>query len=321
MPRPVPLAEKYRPQRLSEVLGQEHVTRPLSLIVEAVKRGERDLPHLLFIGPAGTGKTTTAYALARELGWPIIELNASDERGIDVIRGKVKSLALSVGRKIILLDEADSLTEDAQHALRRIMERARDARFVLTANYEWRIIEPVKSRCAIFRFRRLPRELVVRRLVEILRGEGVRIRRGQLETVKRALGVIVDVSGGDMRKAINLLEEVLANKVELTPEAVAAFASPARAAEALEHARRGDLESALRLIEDILVDNRLDVQSTVEQLYRAVSRESDMGVRAELLNALARAEHALRLGGSPLIQLGAFIAYAWMVYMRGGRGG
>ena len=318
MPR-LPLAEKYRPKKLEEILGQEHVVKPLQLIIQGVKNGERDLPHMLFIGPAGTGKTTTAHAIANELGWPIIEFNASDERGIEVIRSKIKTVALSAGRKIVLLDEADNITQDAQQALRRLMEKARDTRFILTANYEWKIIGPIKSRCAIFRFRRLPDQLIVKRLVEILRDEGVKIPREKLPEVKRALKAIVGASGGDLRKAINLLEEVLGSGVELTPEAVTSFIAPVRAVEVLRLARQGDLENAVRVLEDILVDNKLDVETTIDQLYRAVKEESDLYKRAELFNALARAEHALKLGGSPLVQLTGFVAYAWMVYMRGGQ--
>ena len=321
MTRKIPLTEKYRPQKLSEILGQEHITTPLSKIVDAVKTGERDLPHMLFIGPAGTGKTTTAYALARELGWDIVELNASDERGIDVIRGKVKMMAFSRGKKIILLDEADALTEDAQQALRRIMEKATDARFILTANFEWKIIDPIKSRCAIFRFRRIPEDKIIRRLVEILRAEGVKIKKDQLETTRQALRAIVQVSGGDLRKAINLLEEIIGNKIDLTPEAISAFIAPVRVGEIFSYARQGELEKAIRTLEDILIDNKLDVQMTVEQFYNVIKDSMDipLELKAEFYNALARAEHALKLGASPLIQLAALVSFIWMKFMsRGG---
>jgi len=159
----LPLSEKYRPKKLDEVLNQEHVIKVLKKFVE-----RKDIPHLLFIGPAGVGKTTVAHALANELGWRIVEFNASDERGIQVIREDIKNIAFSRGKKIILLDEADSLTEDAQQALRRIMEKCVSAgtRFILTGNFEWKIIDPIKSRCAIFHFDRIPRELMVKRLAE-----------------------------------------------------------------------------------------------------------------------------------------------------------
>lgn len=314
-----PLFEKYRPKRLSEIIGQEHVTAPLQKIVEAVRAGQRDLPHMLFIGPAGVGKTTTAYALANELGWDIVELNASDERGIDVIRNKVKHLALAAGRRIILLDEADALTEDAQQALRRIMERAVGSRFILTANYEWKLIEPIRSRCAVFRFRRIPRDLMVRRLVEIIKAEGVKIPRDKLQEVKQALAIIVEVANGDMRKAINLLEEVLANKVDLTPEAVRGFVAPGVATEALQQALQGNLLEAVRVLEDSIIENRLDVDATVNMFYKAIKTIPDTSVRAKAWIALSEAERAVRQGASPLIQFAGFLATVWFYHHAVGR--
>ncbi|MEC9332583.1 MAG: replication factor C small subunit, partial [Candidatus Thermoplasmatota archaeon] len=162
--------EKYRPSNLSEVVGQNPVTSRLKNYVK-----ERSMPHLLFAGPAGTGKTTSALALAQELFgelWKhnLHELNASDERGIDVVRGKIKEFARTAplgedGFKIIFLDEADALTGAAQAALRRTMEKyARTCRFVMSCNYSSKIIEPIQSRCAVFRFRPIKAEDVERYL-------------------------------------------------------------------------------------------------------------------------------------------------------------
>ena len=150
--------EKYRPKKLKEIIGQKPITDRLQKFLV-----ERDLPHLLFAGPAGTGKTTAIIAFANELFGDnfqgnFLELNASDQRGIDVIRNRVKSFARTrplgdVPFKIISLDEADSLTRDAQHALRRTMERyVTSCRFCLICNYSSRIIDPIQSRCAVFRF-------------------------------------------------------------------------------------------------------------------------------------------------------------------------
>ena len=155
--------EKYRPRSLSQIVGQEAITSRLKGYVE-----KKDLPHLLFSGPAGVGKTTSSVAIAQEIygeKWKenFLELNASDERGIDVVRNRIKNFARSsFGKydyKIIFLDEADSLTKDAQSALRRTMEQfSHNTRFILSCNYSNRIIDPIQSRCAVFRFKPIKSE-------------------------------------------------------------------------------------------------------------------------------------------------------------------
>src|SRR5512137_1826373 len=197
--------EKYRPKKLSDVIGQKAIVERLSAYVKT-----RSMPHMLFAGPAGSGKTTCAIALARELygdQWRdnLIELNASDERGIDIVRGKIKDFArsASLGRadfKIIFLDEADSLTSDAQAALRRTMERnTQTCRFILSCNYSSKIIEPIQSRCAVFRFRPLSEPDVKSFLKRIAHGERVDITDdGSL--------AICGLAGGDLRKAANILQ-------------------------------------------------------------------------------------------------------------------
>ncbi len=173
--------EKYRPKKLSDVIGQRAIMERLGAYVRT-----RSMPHMLFAGPAGCGKTTCAIALAKELygdQWRdnLIELNASDERGIDIVRGKIKDFAraASIGRenfKIIFLDEADSLTSDAQAALRRTMERyTQTCRFILSCNYSSKIIEPIQSRCAVFRFRPLSEADVKTYLIRIATSEGIDI--------------------------------------------------------------------------------------------------------------------------------------------------
>ncbi|CDH54250.1 replication factor c subunit 2 [Lichtheimia corymbifera JMRC:FSU:9682] len=207
-----PWVEKYRPKSMSDISSQEQVVRVLQKALTS-----ENLPHLLFYGPPGTGKTSTVLALARELFGPslfasrVLELNASDERGIQVIREKVKTFSrITVTKtvagypcppyKLVILDEADSMTKDAQSALRRTMETySKTTRFCIICNYVSRIIEPITSRCAKFRFKSLPIDDVNKRLTEICTKEGVDLARGTMD-------VLIKVSNGDLRRAITYLQ-------------------------------------------------------------------------------------------------------------------
>src|SRR3989344_8298801 len=196
--------EKYRPQKLEEVVNQTHVVSRLKAWVES-----KSIPNMLFAGSAGVGKTTVALCLAREIfgkEWKenFLELNASDERGIDVVRGRIKDFAMirPLGHdfKIIFLDEADALTAEAQQALRRTMEKySNTTRFILSCNYSSKIIPPIQSRCAIFRFKPLPKDTVIEMLIEIAAKEKYLLSW-------KAAELIYEASEGDMRKAENLLQ-------------------------------------------------------------------------------------------------------------------
>src|SRR4030042_2886004 len=198
-------AEKYRPKRLDDMVDQKTIVERLKSFVKS-----RNVPHCIFAGPPGTGKTTAALCLARDLygdGYRehLLELNASDERGIDVVRDTVKTFARvkSIGEipfKIMILDEADNMTSDAQQALRRTMERYTETcRFIMCANYSGKIIEPIQSRCAPFRFSHLPRKEQDEYLNTITAKE-------QIKLTVDGLDAIFEVCGGDLRKAINTLQ-------------------------------------------------------------------------------------------------------------------
>ncbi|KAK7423374.1 Subunit of heteropentameric Replication factor C (RF-C) [Neonectria punicea] len=211
-----PWVEKYRPKTLSDVTAQDHTVTVLQRTLQA-----SNLPHMLFYGPPGTGKTSTVLALAKELYGPeliksrVLELNASDERGISIVRDKVKNFARmqltnpTAGYKdkypcppfkIIILDEADSMTQDAQSALRRTMETySKITRFCLICNYVTRIIDPLASRCSKFRFKSLDQSNAKKRLEEIAEKEGVPLEEGAIDT-------LIKCSEGDLRKAITYLQ-------------------------------------------------------------------------------------------------------------------
>jgi replication factor C subunit 2/4 len=208
-PGPIlPWVEKYRPQNIDDIVQQEEVVNALRSTL-----GKGDLPHLIFHGPPGTGKTSTAIALCRtlfpagEMRRRVMELNASDERGINAVRSKIKqfaSLAVGPGEvpfKIIILDEADSMTRDAQNALRRVIESySAVTRFIIICNYISKIIDPILSRCAKFRFKPLARESLVGRLTYIAQQEGLDVESSD------AYDALVEISGGDLRKAITFLQ-------------------------------------------------------------------------------------------------------------------
>lgn len=210
-----PWVEKYRPWGMADIVSQEEVVAVMKNCLTG-----RDIPNLLFYGGPGTGKTSTILAMARELFGPndmrdrVLELNSSDERGIDVIRDKVKGfstravpLKRSDGQscpaiKLVILDEADSMTQPAQEALRRIMEKeSRNTRFCLICNYISRIIGPITSRCAKFRFIPLPRAQIEDKLRSICLDEQVRVS-------EEALGALYEASEGDLRKAITYLQSI-----------------------------------------------------------------------------------------------------------------
>lgn len=303
--------EKYRPKKLSEIKGQESITGRLEAFIKA-----KNFPHLLFAGPAGVGKTTAAIAMAKELygdTWQdnIMELNASDERGIDVVRVKIKDFARTravenVPFKVIYLDESDALTKEAQDALRRIMEDyTQTVRFVLSCNYSSKIIPPIQSRCTIFRFKPLAKDIVDAVLKKVAVNEGLSVE-------KEALDLIYEASEGDMRKAHNLMQACAAVSTVLdkkTVSQVVSFAEPKEIELVVKCAISGKFVDAKKLLTDIMVKHGLSGMDIIKQIQKEVQElQIDEKIKINLVRACGEYEFRLVEGSNEFIQLFAMLA-------------
>eukprot|EP01002_Notosolenus_urceolatus_P000943 NODE_1240_length_1506_cov_10.503775_g1032_i0.p1 GENE.NODE_1240_length_1506_cov_10.503775_g1032_i0~~NODE_1240_length_1506_cov_10.503775_g1032_i0.p1 ORF type:complete len:374 (-),score=87.59 NODE_1240_length_1506_cov_10.503775_g1032_i0:90-1211(-) len=332
--RPMPWVEKYRPRQLAGVAHQEEVVRALQTVVS---QPSPNMPHLLLYGPPGTGKTTTILALAHELFGPdyydarVKELNASDDRGIKVVRDKVKKFCqiTVAGRpytnpdtgirypvppfKILVLDEADALLHDAQTALRRMMEDfSTTTRFCFVCNYVSKIIDPIASRCAKFRFKPVSAATQKTRIEHILKSEGV-IKEVSSEAASAKLDRLIGISRGDLRLAINYLQtaSVLAKNQDNSLEKIhfddLAGVVPIERTQLLYKSLfSGSFQSLQTAVHDLVLDG-YSATLVVQDLAKLISDASIADLsdvqKARILLQFSEADRRIQDGADENIQL------------------
>lgn len=304
-------AETYRPASLKDVINQKHVIERLKAFVKS-----SNVPHMLFAGRAGVGKTAAALALARDLygdQWKVnvLELNASDQRGIDVIRHKVKDFARTktmskVGYRIIILDEADALTAEAQQALRRTMETySQVSRFILICNWSSRIIDPIQSRCAVFRFKPLSEADQNKYIDRIAKGEKLKID-------KKAAGSLITIAEGDLRKISNLMQASAALKGKITEDIVydvASMAKPTDVKKMLDMALGGNFGNARAMLQDMILKQGLSGSDIIKSIHSEVyTLDLDEKEKMKLIEKIGEFEFRLTQGSNELIQLESLLA-------------
>lgn len=308
--------ERYRPKKLGDVINQKHVVARLKAWIR-----QGNIPNILLAGPAGVGKTTIALCLAKELygeSWRqnFQETNASDERGINIVRGRIKDFAkmkpLGADFKIIFLDESDSLTPEAQQALRRTIESFSGVcRFILSCNYSSRIIEPIQSRCAVFRLRGLNEEDVKEYLNRVVDGE-------KLDADADGLKAIYDISNGDLRKSTNLLQasSALGKITSKSVYEIAAHANPKDVRGMIDLALSGKFTEARKKLMDLLINQGLSGEDIIKEMHKQVLDSSIPETdKLNLVEKIGEFEFRMNQGGSEDIQLQALLTH----FLRAGK--
>ena len=301
--------EKYRPTKLSEIINQTEIIGSLKALI----KDPTDMPHLLFSGSAGVGKTTTALCLSRQILGEYakdctLDLNASDERGIGMVREKVKKFSrfaamVDVPFKIIILDEADEMTSDAQTALRRIIEdTAKICRFILIANNVSKIIQPIQSRCAAFKFTSVSEQDVIARLEEIAKKEKVK-------TDKKGLKAIYEYTDGDLRHAINLMQATasLGGITEENVKVSAGLTKTSDVDEVLKIALSGKVVEAREKMIELIKVYGMSESDFLKYLNSAVFK-SKHGKLSDILQVIAKYDYRILVGANSEIQLSAMLA-------------
>lgn len=311
----LPWVEKYRPSSMDDIYGQQEIVKTLDRFID-----DGRLPHLLFYGPPGTGKTSTVLAMAKKIYGEkhyklmILELNASDDRGIDVVRDKVKSFASTMqifnrGFKLIILDEADSMTNVAQNALRRIIEKyTKNARFVILANYAHKLNPALLSRCTRFRFQPLEESAIKARVEHVCHEESLKVEDD-------AIAALMALSKGDMRKSLNVLQSCQAAldspsdavTKEMVYECIG-NANPDDINALLDLVLREDFATSYHYFEKLTREKGLaiiDILGGFVEILGGYTLKSE--TRAEILKGLAEIEYGISKGGNVKIQSSAVI--------------
>ena len=303
--------EKFRPDKFSDIVGQEEIVKKVKALVSSM-----NIPHLLLAGPAGTGKSTLALVTVKELfgtNWRenYLELNASDERGINVVREKVKSFARTksfgdVPFKIIFLDEADALTPEAQQALRRTMENySQTCRFILSCNYSTKIIDPIQSRCAIFRFKLLEKKDIEKVIRKIEQSEKLQIK-------PEAIEIIYEGSDGDCRKVINILQSTASISPVISQELISTVISNAKPKDirvVLDYAISGDFQKSREKLLDVMLKESISGQDVIKAIQKEIwNMPIEPELKVKLTEKTGESEFRIVEGSDPFIQLQALLA-------------
>ncbi|MBX4196225.1 replication factor C small subunit [Candidatus Pacearchaeota archaeon] len=303
--------EKFRPSKFEDVVGQQEIIKRVKSLVQSM-----NIPHLMLAGPAGTGKSTLALIIVKELfgeRWRenYLELNASDERGIDVVRQKVKDFARTkaienVPFKVIFLDEADALTREAQQALRRTMENyTNTCRFIMSCNYSSKIIDPIQSRCVVFRFKLLEKKdisIVIKKIAD----------QEKLKMGENAFEALYESSEGDCRRVINLLQATASISPDITSEMIKMISAEAKPREikvVLDYALAGDFLNARDKLLDVMLKESVAGTDIIKAIQKEIwNLQIEPEIKVRLTEKTGEAEFRMIEGSDEFVQLQALLA-------------